>query len=104
MTERISVGDLVVVVRIDGGCIHAFHFMGRIFTVISIRTDYGVMCYSCRQRDIAKDGEAHVEYRPGNFLPMRWLKRIPPLSELEREQTDAKEPVSRLRKIIRGIA
>ena len=92
MSERISVGDLVVVVRIDGGCTHAPHFMGRIFTVLSIRTDYGVTCYVCKKRDIAKDGEANVEYRPGNYLPMRWLKRIPPLADLEREQTEAKEP------------
>ena len=102
MSEPIKVGDLVAVVKpgrarcCDGG-------LGAIFTVTSIgkplRSNGGTgwSCSFCGRSGnfTAPDTDAVAEGLEGvTGIPVRRLKRIPPLSELEGERTqeDISEP------------
>ena len=88
VTERaIVVGDLVVVV--EWPCCHAH--VGKIRRVKKIESRQGQRCADCfasgpagRYAVVSGDGDA----------PLCWLKRIPPLDELESSKTDEpmKEP------------
>ena len=82
--SMIEVGDLVVVVHhcCAGG--DGVHALGRIFRVVTLE-DYPLgawECHSCKQtgRDMRAVGAN------GFFAPLSWLKRIPPLGEIEREE------------------
>jgi hypothetical protein len=88
MDKPISVGDLVVVARQH--CCSAY--LGKVMTVHAIVSmPAGYHCTQCSAsigRAIAADGGNSYTF------PMAWLKRIPPLSELEGERTqeDIREP------------
>ena len=94
MSERISVGDLVVVVR-KFGCGCGKH-LGEIFTVtkLYIAPAGGLWkCSYCGANGVIRAASPSAKgSKTGRGMPLRVLKRIPPLSELERESTEAKEP------------
>ena len=87
MDKPISVGDLVVV---TGGCCEVAHEqIGWIRTVREIRGN-GFTCRHCKS-SIQGQG---VVFDGTWGRPMNWVKRIPPLSELEGQRTeeDLREP------------
>ena len=87
----ISVGDLVMVVH---ECCPHESSLGEIQTVLSIEHDRA----TCEWCDCVTSGHhAHLSDAEDNdtfWLPLSWLKRIPPLSELESTKTD--EPMKEL--------
>ena len=95
MSERISVGDLVVVVKgFRCGC---NGHLGDIFTVTSIyMVSVGAVyeCSNCGASGVVKTTFLSSRgHKLGRGISLAVLKRIPPLSEIEREQTESKEPV-----------
>ena len=91
MTERIAVGDLVQVVRWPHPCKNK---LGKIF-VIGWINEHGIRCQECGE-DLVEHGSGAMLADSNNGCPISWVKRIPPLSELEKSQTshdlDVKEP------------
>ncbi len=87
MTDRaIQVGDLVQVVRWSCCGIE----IGKVFQVASMHHhDNSWHCCTCRAPVPAGMFALDAQNRCGAILP--WLKRIPPLSELEGTKTD--EPI-----------
>lgn len=81
MSEPIKVGDLVVMVR--ACCSQRAEdrsgFFGKPFTVADIRTPF-VLCPNCGWETTAP--KAYAAHNKGGVM-VAWLKRIPPLSELE---------------------
>lgn len=84
MSEPIKVGDLVQVVH--ACCEETAPALGHVFTVGAIATPKGgaFLCPKCGdfrkdQKVIALEATAEVDHSP-----MSYLKRIPPLDELER--------------------
>ena len=88
MSEPIKVGDLVMIVRV---CCAKRDALGAIFSVAGIDS-YRTGAWQCRHcmttgRDCRV--KATAKYGDGNMhAPLSWLKRIPPLSELEGEKRD----------------
>lgn len=84
MNEPIKPGDLVQVVKSCCG-----QALGLIFTVSHFHTDdKNLRCYDCGHREGAFT-EVHATAPFGDdfdYAPLHWLKRIPPLSELEGEE------------------
>lgn len=92
MDKPISVGDMVMVVR---DC--CSKYLGLTFRVEEVWTpSQGVICTECRLDfgSIAVAETGMPKGIPAGRLPLAWLKRIPPLSELEGEKTDEKKRVS----------
>ena len=90
MNKPISVGDLVQIVRTD--CEEsARKVVGLVYTVGGIGTE-GRHCNWCKQEYPASAIALFAGTKRGAPLP--WLKRIPPLEELEGEKTqeDIREP------------
>ncbi len=96
--KPISVGDLVMVVR---GHSCAIEVLGGVpFKVTNIlqRTGTGWTCNRCMTPNIAGDVYYGVQGAPvvkgvkrlsdHTSLPITWVKRIPPLEELEGEKRD----------------
>lgn len=87
MDKPISVGDLVQVVRpptcpeapVDSG-------LGHTFVVEGIRDHTAGMCAYCN--DLHTHGPALFAADGNGLWPLRRLKRIPPLGELEGEKRD----------------
>jgi len=90
MSERpIQVGDLVQVVRWP--C--CGRYLGNIFKVEEISSSDSALCFECGARSGPSGFYAAPEkYNRG--APVSWLKRIPPLEELEGQRTEEgiKEP------------
>lgn len=93
MSGPIKVGDLVIVLRDYGCCCH----VGKIYPVLELRQWPSVpsSCYCGQtvQAPASLDAKLQGRKRAG-WLPVIFLKRIPPLSELEGERTqeDIREP------------
>ena len=88
MNEPIKVGDLVMVVR-GHECV--MQIAGGVpFTVTALLspTGGGWHCPVCNKRNAGPNvvGAEGFRASKGRGLPLHWLKRIPPLSELEGEQ------------------
>ena len=85
MTERIEVGDLVIVVRVCpcGAC----KCLGHIYQVLGFGMD--VICGACGTLYKTPAALLNPVWRGA---PLSWLKRIPPLAELESTETTVKEP------------
>ena len=85
MSEPIKVGDLVVIIR--WSC--CGYRVGQIFRVHTILTQRSFKCLHCHSNEggnnltVAWDG-----IFAGIGARLDWLKRIPPLSELEGEKSD----------------
>ena len=88
MTERISVGDLVMVVRGHECAVAILGGVPRRVYGFRPQTGGGWVCPSCRKRDIAPSATIGARLFQGgdSAIPLAWLKKIPPLSELESEQ------------------
>lgn len=84
--KPISVGDLVQVVRTDckKSADLALGKIGRVDSIGVLPARFGPFCEFCKQR-YAVSELATVQ---GWYPPLSWLKRIPPLSELEGEKRD----------------
>ena len=84
MSEPIKVGDLVIVVH-PSGCCGGNNDIGTVFSVLAIQINGGGNCEYCREMH----GQKLCYACCGTFWwPLRRLKRIPPLSELEGEKRD----------------
>ena len=82
-------GDLAVVVRVDHPC--ALPLLGKFFTVLALDASApGIFCSRCGSQWMYR-GEPVVEYATQTWIPRAWVKRVPPLGELETTQTE--EPV-----------
>lgn len=86
MSDRhIQPGDLVYVYRDCCG-----HYVGIHFVVAKIDSDFG-QCGYCLEYKAAKMAYPEPSTEPKNlllmlnFLPVEWLKRVPPLTDLEGE-------------------
>ena len=98
MTERaIAVGDLVQVVRGHSCLLDAIG--GQVYVVDALNPPQGGgwHCPVCKQDNAGPDEiGAHAPWmrNPRSGIPLSWLKRIPPLDELESTKTDEpmKEP------------
>ena len=92
MSEPIKVGDLVVVVHWP--CC-GFN-LGKVATVAAIDHLNNTRCSGCGSRPLGIPNADMVPNGIGSLAcaPLAWLKRIPPLSELESERTqeDLREP------------
>lgn len=86
MEKPISVGDLVMVVRGHACTVSAFG--GLPVRVGEIRAPYGKSwdCARCGGKKVAPTSP-YVPHN-GAALPLPWLKRIPPLDELEDVKRD----------------
>ena len=81
----IKVGDLVVVVRWP--C--CGHYLGSVMRVeFFSQMSEDASCTQCG----AKHGAKRCAGDAKNDFPVEWLKRIPPLEELEGEKREEKEP------------
>lgn len=91
----IGPGDLVQVVRMTHGCGSQPMWLGRIVGVEYI-DPMNPVCSVCRSQIEPGQRSAAVRVNDGTLagLPLNWLKRIPPLSELEGTKTeeDIREP------------
>jgi hypothetical protein len=94
MSEPIKVGDLVVVMR-DHLCAPR---VGHVYRVLNLCSDR-FLCPDCGDRSpegihADLDAKSYWELDLPVTLPLNWLKRIPPLEELEGQPTqeDMKEP------------
>ena len=87
MTERIKVGDLVMVVRGHTCTINAVG--GLPFTVEAIFGSIGAwwQCSRCKSRSVAPP--SRYVHRWGACIPLPWLKRIPPLAVLDEREVRA---------------
>ena len=90
LTDRaIQVGDLVMTVR--GHCANTDPWVGKIYTVLEISSSLRQGCGGCGSDENinASMTSAHLGFRL--WWPTSWLKRIPPLEELEGTKID--EPI-----------
>jgi hypothetical protein len=99
MSDKLKAGDLAVVSRVDHECA-VVHLLGKIVKFDPATVHPGVYCPGCGQRNVAYPNELIHRRSTGeggvvHGFPARWLKRIPPLSELESEKQkeDLREPV-----------
>lgn len=85
-TETIKPGDLVQVVRWP--CCGAL--LGHIFTVGYLDTLWGKgwICCRCKRDVLVGTWAVSADNPPDLGGHISWLKRIPPLSELESEKRD----------------
>lgn len=83
MSEPIKVGDLVMVLR--GCCVNRDTFIGEIRRVDD-RFTSGGRCFQCGA-DYSGEPGAVLDGIDVTTFHVSWLKRIPPLSELESEKT-----------------
>jgi hypothetical protein len=75
----IKPGDLVMVVKNCGNC--KCSIAGKPFVATALKGPADIFCgLKVVANDVAVSGLGHFE------IPANWLKRIPPLDELEREQ------------------
>lgn len=85
----IQAGDLVVTLK---GCPKCDSGLGRIFRVLEIRPPRNgfFCCKACGSSPIYAGGLAAIrDYVADTATPVAWLKRIPPLDELQTfRQTD----------------
>lgn len=77
----IAVGDLVQVIR---SCCD--DQLGLVFRVMRIGVTRNNICCVCLKKTI-KDGIPNAKAADGYDWPTPWLKRIPPLDELESTRT-----------------
>lgn len=93
MSEPIKVGDLVVVVR---QCCDGLELLGLIRTATKVQTNR-TRCSTCGQ---ANDGIHVYGHASSNGVPISWVKRIPPLDELEgkKETADLGEAMRKLKR------
>jgi hypothetical protein len=89
MSDRpIQVGDLVVVVR-SSNCIGGNDGVGHVFVVLRIKFGAGLHCHYCGKNHGFDENYAEdMDY----WWPLRRLRRIPPLSDLESEQRKEELP------------
>ena len=82
MSERIEIGDLVMIVR-GHECVMRL-YQGAIFTVTGFVHPIhgGWHCDFCNKDDAAGNELAATGLHKGN-VPLSWLKKIPPLTEPE---------------------
>lgn len=86
MSEPINVGDMVIIVRWP--CCGAG--LGKIYSVVDLSPSAGPLfvCGSCKkQMDTGQERDAQLTTK--GWIHLSWLRRIPPLSELE--STEHKE-------------
>ena len=89
MTSPLKVGDLVRVVK---GCPICSFRGGYIFTIeIIVNGMGGFFCTSCLESIHPAGRGAHGENV--GYIPLSWLRRIPPLGELEEHKEVIKETV-----------
>ena len=98
MSDRpIQVGDLVMIVRGHPCAVQIRGGMPYRVQEIVPQAGGGWTCNKCGERDIAKSdlyGAALWHTIPGNGIPLSFLKRIPPLDELEGQRTEETLKVS----------
>ena len=98
MSEPIKVGDLVRIVKNHGCTLDRPHRgIGFITTVERIERAFAYHCKGCDE--VVRELNGHMlmygrtSIGPG-YYPLAWVKRIPPLSELEgeKQKEDLREP------------
>ena len=89
MAEPIKVGDLVTVVRTccSTTADESIGLIGTVTTIEAFRTGTWACTYCS-----ADGNDLKAKFSNSSFpiAPLSWLKRIPPLSELEGERTEEK--------------
>lgn len=91
--ESISNGDTVYIAWVDHPC--AERGLGRVYVFKAMPTPHpGIRCQFCGQPNMALPDEPCHSTTGKNGVPKRWLKKIPPLTELEgvKQKEDIREP------------
>ena len=83
MSEPIKVGDLVVVVRWPC-CGKGLGVVDRVTSIFPTPRPFKHSCAWCHAETV----EGTTVETEGYYLPHSWVRRIPPLSELEGEKRD----------------
>ena len=88
MSEPIKVGDLVVVVH--SCCSDTREGLGQVFRVSNVRMckPHGILCRKCGYTGHEMMAEPEEETKVLSHAPFSWLKRIPPLGELDDVRQD----------------
>jgi len=91
MSERIEVGDLVMVVRWPccGFGLGSIGHVSEIFTARNLGHQ-GVRCDNCSRENVAGADDLIADIGD-TFAPVAWLRKIPPLADLE--SIDTKEEI-----------
>ncbi len=84
MREQIQVGDLVAVVKWPCCGLR----LGTIFKVDMMTKKHRIFCCPCGYKEEVNEAVAWDGDPKGCAACLSWLKRIPPLSELEGEKRD----------------
>jgi len=87
--ENIKVGDLVIVVK-PTTCCGFIGDVGKVFTVLDIDGGIGIPseCWNCGQVSDSIDAAERDNY----WHEIKTLKKIPPLSELDKIETKEELP------------
>ena len=89
--EPIKTGDTVEVVDVCI-CGDAKHLLGR-YTVVETTTERVRFITTCGKTDIFTRLALVTLDGIHDYFPVRWLRRVPPLSELEGKETQERKPV-----------
>ena len=83
MSEPIKVGDVVMIVRWPHAC-QGGKYLGRVYTVHFL-FDHST-CSRCNHTFWQTVGALDVEGPGVGAVPLAWLKKIPPLDEIQRDR------------------
>jgi len=89
--EPIKTGDTVEVVEVCS-CGDADYLLG-VYTVVETTTLRTHFMTSCGRTDIYTRLALVTLNGIRDYFPVRWLRRVPPLSELEGKETQERKPV-----------
>jgi hypothetical protein len=89
MSERIEIGDLVIVVRVTHPCHEGL--LGRIRRVDAIVPPQWYRCDICGSHSVAHGPGASSDRSKDGAVPLSWLKKIPPL--VEPSHTERREEI-----------
>jgi predicted RNA-binding Zn-ribbon protein involved in translation (DUF1610 family) len=87
MSAEIRVGDLVYAFK---GCPKCGNGYGKVFVVLSLRRTLAFSCPTCEQLVHGMGTAAIHKVVDGEHagLPLRWVRKIQPFQELERERDE----------------
>jgi len=88
VSDPIKPGDLVIVI---GNCCAKADYRGEIHVVKDV-TSNGGGCLDCGIQIPGDQAGLLCEHNPWWGLPLSWLRKIPPLSELESTHNEEKAP------------
>lgn len=93
-SERIEVNDLVWIKQSCPGC--DCSILGAFFVVTKIEVQKKIRCHKVQPLFINETVAEGLYTTPGNIgatIPVRWLKKVPPIENLESFNTTKEKPI-----------